>query len=305
MSVLGMLIVQMISATGSTSRMSNRLVDAAAQARLAFDRIGLDLGTLVKRDDADFVAGNSAAGGDALRFLTELASQGGDRKLSLVAYRLAPHPDPANKDNTDASGTSRVCLLRAGMPIPWVRPPAWGNTAFMGLRSDGLPVQLSASDPIFAAALLPAAANFDVLTPGVLQVVVGFQLYPDNQPVTCTDGTSLSHALGQIIYSPPVRSLTPSAPSGAPPVNYLDLSRISAIVVGLVTVDLDSLKLLNAGDAAALSGKFTIPVAGTMPVAAWTPVINNLIANSSAPGILPVRQSLRVYQRVYPINPSL
>jgi len=302
MSVLGVLIVQMISATGSTSRMSNRLVDAASQARLAFDRIGLDLGNLVKRDDADFVAGNPAADGDALLFLSELASPGGNRTLSLVAYRLAPHPDPLNKDNTDASGTSRVCLLRAGMPILW---DTVSHTTFMGLRSDGLPVQLSASDSSFAAALLPATASFDVLAPGVLQMVVGFQLYPDNKPVTCKDGTSIPNALGQIVYSPPVRSLTPSTPSGASPVDYIDLSRISAIVVGLVTVDLDSLKLLNASDAAALSAKFQVPITGQMPVAAWTPIINTLIANSLAPGILPVRQALRVNQRFYPINPSL
>jgi len=292
MGVLGVLIVQMISATGSTSRVSNRLVDATAQARLAFDRIGLDLGNLVKRDDADFVAGNPATDGDALLFLSELASPNLselaspklNRTLSLVAYRLAAH-----SDNTDAAGASRICLLRAGMPILW----AQGNATFMGLRSDGLPVQLSG----YVSTLLPAEADyFDVLAPGVLQMVVGFQLYPDNQAVTCKDGTLILHALGQTVYSPPVRA--------APLAGYIDLSRISAIVVGLVTVDLESLKLLNASDAAALSAKFQVPITGQMPVAAWTPIINTLIA-ASAPGPLPVRQSLRVSQRVYPITPSL
>lgn len=298
--VLAVLMVQMTDATGRTIRLSDRLVDAASQARLAFDRIGLDMGALVKRSDADFVAGQPVAGGNALLFLSELASQGGDRNLSLVAYRLAAHPD-----NPDASGQNRVCLLRAGVPILWARPPAWGNASFMGLKSNGLPVPLSSSDGSFASTLLPAITNFDVLAPGVLQVVVGFQLYPDNQPVTCKDGTSISHALGQIVYSPPVRGLV--TPASA---DYIDLSRISAIVVGVVAVDVDSLKLLNADDAASLSAKFTVPttpdpITGLMPmpVQAWTPLIQQLITSPTAPGRLPVRQALRVYQRVYPINP--
>jgi hypothetical protein len=81
------------------------------------------------------------------------------------------------------------------------------------------------------------------------------------------------------------------------------LSRISAIVVGLVAVDADSLKLLTAGEAAALSSQFVVPSAGEMPVAKWSPVINNIISAGATSPPLSVRQALRVYQRVYPINP--
>lgn len=279
LALIGLLITQFMDATARTTRVSNRAVDAAAQARLAFDRIGMDLADLVRRTDTDFQAGNTP-GGVSLLFLSGISSPdilskttlpGGNRGESVVSYQVASHAD-----NSDVAGAARICLLRGTVPL------GWNEVGFMG-DSGGLPQR-------FTASFLPA--DFDVLAPGVLRMVVGFQLYPDNQSVTLEDGTTAT-AVGQIVYSAPMQE--------APADDYIDLDRVSAIVVGLVVIDTETLKLLSAGSASNLAALFTVPPDSTTPSEAWVPLSDNMAALGSAP--LPVRQAVRIYQRFYPITP--
>jgi prepilin-type N-terminal cleavage/methylation domain-containing protein len=285
LAVIGLVTAGIISATDRGTSLSNRAIDAGAQARLAFDRIGIDLRGLVKRNDVNFDAQNVPVGtaDDMVRFVSSVSSAGvtaaDNRNFSFVAYRVDAHSDNAG----------RLCLVRGAKAIKW------GDAGFFGLQTNGLPLAS------FPAASLPAyPADYDVLAPGVIRMVVGFQLYPDNLPVTLADSTSLAAARGQVVYSPPVRSLTPIG--GGSPVNYVDLSRISAVIVGLVVLDLKTLNLANASQINTLVATFPVPANGQLPVQAWFVTANNVSATgASVP--LPVRKALRVFERCYPLTP--
>jgi prepilin-type N-terminal cleavage/methylation domain-containing protein len=295
LSILGLVIVQITSAVSRTTSLSNRAIDADAQVRLAMERIGLDLSQLIKRQDTDFSAQNVAAGtvSNILLFLSDVGSTGistsNNRGLSLIAYRVAPHSDNQN----------RACLVRAGKAIPWNATGSIAAAGFMGLQSNGLP--LTFADTAFSS-FLPAAGDFDVLAPGVIRLIVGFQLYPDNNSVTLVDGTVVANARGQIVYSAPVKTLTST--DGTTSASYIDASRIAALVIGLVAIDLDSLRLLNASQVLTLVGVFDVPANSLSPVQAWAATANNAASSAALSSVpLPARQSLRVFERFYPITP--
>jgi prepilin-type N-terminal cleavage/methylation domain-containing protein len=282
--ILGLAIMQITTAVNRMTNLSNRAIDATSQSRLAFDRIGLDLSALIKRTDTDFTAQNASSGTNILLFISSVTSGGfssSNRGISFISYEVASHADNQN----------RRCLLRAGKPI------SWGAPGFFGLQSNGIPVPLADSS---VASFLPASTDFDVLASGVIRMVIGFQLYPDNKSVTLASGTTVAQSQGQIVYSPPIRSLTPTG--GGIAVNYIDVSRISGIVIGLVTIDLKSLQLLNDTQVADLAQTFALPADNSLPVAAWAPIANKSSAMpSSVP--LPARQAVRVFERFFPITP--
>jgi prepilin-type N-terminal cleavage/methylation domain-containing protein len=294
--ILGLLVAQiMIAASGST-KISSRQVDAASQARLVFDRIGLDLEALVKRPDADFQMGHGASGAPVLEFLSQVASADpaplpagfANRGISLVRYAMRKMADNAG----------RLCLVRAGKAVGWNMPGFVGykNTGTAGnpeylfpvsFRDAGYPVTIEDSDE-------------DILSPAALQIVVGVQLYPDNAPVYSQGASlpSVANARGQVVYQIPMREASPGAGNG-----YADLERIASLVVGVVVVDLESLKLLDTAQVDALSAAFqALPQDGDLPLDAWMAASQDL---SHLPSTLPppARQAVRLYQRIYPINP--
>jgi len=303
LAILGLILSQITGSIAHSTRASTHVIDAAGQARLAFDRLGLDLTGLVKRADTNFVAQNftTAGANPILLFLSSVTTSGlpssNNRGISVLSYELSSHPD-----NTDFQGNPSPCLIRAGMAIPWNSGGAVPNTGFMGLKSNGLPETFT--DATFPSALLPGQTqDFDVLAAGAIRMVVGFQLYPDNQPVQLLDGykPTPNNSRGQIVYSPPIRTLTSSAGVAT---QYLDLTRISALVVGLVVIDLESLRPVTVGQVILLGNAFPTPADGDnkTPLQEWTPLAN---APSLLPGSvpLPARQAVRVYERIYPITP--
>ncbi len=296
LAVLGLLIAQMINATVLTTRLSSRPIDAASQARMVLDRIGLDLGAMPRRPDIDFVAANPAVGEtgnearNALLFLSLVPSKGlpvsETRGTSLVAYRVAAHAD----------NRGRLCFQRATMALPWNIPAAWGSKNFMGFGAGGFPVKLRSSDVGFPASLIPADPDFDILAPGLIRMAVGFQLYPDGRPVTLLNGRTIGAAQGQIVYSPPRREDTGTE-------NYVDLNRIAAIVVGVAVVDLESLRLLDDHDVLALAEHFPSLADSTdskPPVAAWRAAAESAVQTGISK---PAAEAVRVFQRFYPITP--
>lgn len=292
LAVVGLLIAQIVSATMSASRLSNQGVDAAAQARLAFDRIGMDLAAAIVRSDTDF----QASATNATNLLTVLASVASadpagapsdfsNRMISLVSYRVAPHADNGN----------RPCLARAG------RAAGWGERGFMGIPASATNTDISfaASDPT-GFPLVPAAGEFDIVAPAVIHAIVGFQLRPDGRPAMLENGTAIARAAGQIVYSPPLRDSS-----------RIDPSRIAALVVGLVVVDPEKLRTPEFGDPAvltALAGAFQLSASdlddpsAPLPVAKWMKKTGDL-ASLPASVPPPLRQSVRLYQRFFPIMP--
>lgn len=280
--LLGVLIVQLITATTSATLQSNRGIDAAAQARLAFDRIGMDLAARLRREDVDFVAASSLAASTntPLLFYAEVTSAGlastNNRGLSLVGYRISTNAE-----------MPRRCLLRAGRPV------AWSDAGFLGSNTNGLPV------PLPAAPGGPAASDFDVLASAVIHAAVGFQLYPDGQPARLANGDSIAKAGGQVVYSAPVRSNPDGTPS-----SLIDVARISALIVGIVAMDPRAMELLDDSQVGAIAAAFPAPETGRLPLALWASIADN--PNSFPASIpLPARQAPRVFQRAFPITPYI
>ncbi len=282
--LLGYIIAQVTGATSKTTRLSNQMVDTASQARLVFGCLEADLTALVKRPDVPLQAQNAAIGAtNLLCFVSGVTSASATpRDVSIIAYQVA-----TCADNTGPDRIARPCLVRAANAISWTQ------TDYFGLDSTGLPIS-------FPSTLLPQTSDFDLLAPGVIRMVIGFQLYPDNLPATLQDTTLIANARGQVVYSPPVRTVVPYG--GGTSTTVIDLSRISALVVGLVVIDLNSLRLLSATQVTTLGSAFAIPANDTLPVPFWGPSAASPDSlPSSVP--LPARQSLRIFQRFYPITP--
>jgi prepilin-type N-terminal cleavage/methylation domain-containing protein len=298
--ILMVITISVSSMASDVVRRSNSSADAASQAQIAFERLGLDLGNWIRRPDIDFVATNPpiSVGSSFLLFLSAVPSMttgspdGGNRRMSMVGYRVAPHPDNGNQ----------LALLRSAKPV------GWNQVGFAGLKADGLPRRFSDAD--FPADLLPSqgtpvsAAEWDILSPGVLRVAVGFVLLPDNLPVQLEDGTHLT-ARGQLVYSAPMRLLTPS--TGTNPVLYPDPGRIAAVVVSLVAIDLESLRILSPNQINQLASAFAVPSTGANGAALASEAWSDLVAHPDGlPGSIPLRarQNLRVFQRGFPLARS-
>lgn len=295
LTLLAVIIAQITSAITHTTSLSYRAIDAASQARLAFDRLAMDLEGLVKRADIDFLAQNPAAasGTDCLlQFLATVpsaaTSSSNNRGISVVSYEVAPHADQQ----------SRTCLLRSGKAIGWNSAAGTPSAGIIGLQNDGLPLAFTAAG---FAPFQAAQTDFDVLAEGVIRMVIGFQLYPDNQPFRLADATT-GTARGQIVYSPPLRTLT--SPTSGASADYIDTARIGALVVGIAALDTRTLRMLNASQTAALANAFPLPSAPASPLQAWSKLAERA-AGDAALSAVPVaaRQAVRVFERYYPITP--
>ncbi|MEM6821327.1 MAG: type II secretion system protein [Verrucomicrobiota bacterium] len=307
--VLGLIVSQLIQAVSQTTSLTQSSADAASQARLAFDRIALDLSFLVKRPDVDFYAkdlqtslANANYSSDdpntLLLFLSSVTSPSSsvsvanNRGISLVAYQVNLHPDNEGKR----------CLVRSGITI---RRNLGTSQGFMGIKSNGLPVQFHSSDAGMLASLLPTAPtanqsnDYDVLAHGVIHMAIGFQLFPDEKSVVLKDGTMITRAQGQVVYSPPVRGFMTN-----PSQDYIDVDRIASLVVSVVAVDVETLKLLNNSHLVSLASVFEGPLPqDNLPLKVWGPISDALVTNASLSTIpLSARQSIRLFQRFFPVT---
>jgi len=279
--ILGLIVTQIIAMTSRSIHVSNGGVDASAQAQIAFGRFDLDLaamGTANNSSSLILLSVVSSAGSPA----------GGNRGASLVSYQVA-----ANANNPGLDGVARPCLVRAGKALGWT------STDFMGLDVNGLPVSLSGTLP---TTLAFGTSDYDILAPGVLRIVIGFQLYPDNQKVTLADGTTTSSGLadGTIVYSPPMRTLTTLSGGSE---TFTDPTRIAALVVGLVVIDTQSLRLLNSSAVTQIAGKFSVPAQGKLPVQVWASVADGLEASLGGSIPNPPLQAVRVFEHFFPVTP--
>lgn len=281
LALVAVLLTGILTTTNRVAVLSNQSVDAAAQARLAFDRLAIDLAEIITAQNADIRVANSG-GGDQLRFLAYVPSIGitaaASRGLSVISYAMAAHPD----------NNGRRCLLRGGKPI------AWSDRNILGQTPTGVPRGFADSE--FPAGLTPGSTDMQVLSPGVIQMAIAFQLRPDAGTVTLQDGTTVS-ADGGFVYSPPVMTVTSSTGSST---EHVDVSRIAGLLVGVVALDLRSLNLLDPGQVSALAAAFPVPANGVLPLARWVPIAEN---PDAMPTTIPLtaRQGVRVFQRYFPL----
>ena len=197
LTILGLLILQLTTATRNATRISNRGIDTAAEVRLVFERLDLDLSALANRADVDFVVANPTTPGTAysLLFISGVTS--------ATASSPSPAPSPANNRGvsligyqvgTVPSGTvtvSQPCLLRAAKSVMWTDVSLlgiWRDATATGSLNTTLPLPLLNASPAPSPAATPAislaATDFDVLSPAIIRMAVGFQLYPSGSAVT-------------------------------------------------------------------------------------------------------------------------
>src|SRR5688572_6341348 len=100
LTLVGVLFVQITGATSRATKLSTQKVEAAAQARLVLDRIGMDIAEGIFRRDVDCEATNTPpSGGSFLTFLSGVSSADtgtvgfSNRRISLVSYRIAQSPE--------------------------------------------------------------------------------------------------------------------------------------------------------------------------------------------------------------------
>ena len=84
---------------------------------------------------------------------------------------------------------------------------------------------------------------------------------------------------------------------------YTDWKRISALVIGVVALNVDGLKLSTAAQVTSLAQAFPLPANGTLPLKSWTPVASALVSSGPTSVPLPLRQTVHVFQQTFPITP--
>ena len=133
-----LMVNQLVNSAAAVMSLSGRQLDADTQARLIFNRMGVDFSRMLKRTDVDYssfknAAANAQAGNDQMAFYAEThgyfsgATQPpstGKADLSLVAYMVGTDP---------GSTSTAPVLLRLGKGLGWEPDPSgsWNNIAYL------------------------------------------------------------------------------------------------------------------------------------------------------------------------------
>lgn len=182
LSTLCALLVQLTGATQGVVGSNIHRMDSDGQAQMSFDRISLDIEGIPYEEGAPWILENGGPGKVFLKFLTTVPSQNGDRKLSIVAYRVA----------TDAS-SGMLSLQRAAKGVDW-------SENVMGVKADGTAVKFEDLSPSLAL----SDADYDVLAIGVIRMAVSCQrrdtgAIQANLPFTAAGNPDFSKVAGIIL----------------------------------------------------------------------------------------------------------
>lgn len=217
LALLMLLILQLFNSTVVVFTMGNKRMDTDAQARALFDRMNLDIGSMVLRPDVDYYlkgrpAANDQRGNDQIAFYSQVAgySSGSPSPISLVAYRLNPATQKIERLgkglqwNGSSSSESPVVFLPIPLasplpsPMPAIIPdPAWPQAA--NTAADG---DYEASGPQvfrfeYYYVLKGQKDNQGTIRPSILSVTPWYSAAPINH--TSVDGLKDVAAIGVAI----------------------------------------------------------------------------------------------------------
>ena len=282
LALVSMMLVQIMNGLRGGAAMSEKRVDATAQAQLVFDVLARDLEAMPVRADIPSVMQNVATNAVTLNFVSLIQSPNksgilsGSRKLSSVAYRVAPDAFILS------TSVGKPTLQRAALGQDWNTVGLWGIKGTLSSSTfSGTPIT-TADWPSSATAV---ASDYDTLSEAVLRMGLNWQLRE----------ASGSNARGALLASPPVDS------AGNP-----DLTKVGSLTVTLVLIDLSSRKLAKVSQLEDIASKFSAPVNNQSAYSMWQPIAESLVTDTSLASIpLPVRQNVRVFQRTFLIPPAL
>ncbi|HEY8967215.1 MAG TPA: hypothetical protein VIM58_12255 [Candidatus Methylacidiphilales bacterium] len=301
--VLALLVFLLGQIVGSASRLigdSGKHLDADSQARLVFERMGLDFGRLVNRPDVDaYFCSRAATGGagvnDAFFFYSEVSG-----------YNDGTVPDSASLNTLSLVGyqiDSSYRLARLGKPLDW----GGSGIAFLA-SAPGVP---------------PSPARL----PGSLADTWGGVIPNIADPASWTDTVDflpLGHGvfrmqfcylMNDCSYSLPGNAY--ASPASGTSSQIVDLRNVSAVVVAIAVLDEQSRKMLPgfspsdpsgvapsmASLAAALPNVSSF--AGSPPVLmadSWTAAVNQPGFAGRAGVPAAVAAKVRIYQRAFYVN---
>lgn len=139
LALMVLLIAQIISISSRSLQSNSRKLDGIAEGRFVLDRLGFDLASRVRRPDVP-ARFSKNPGNDTLGFYGEIEGYGGQRKVSVVDYRVQ-----------ETAPGKRFKLERAVIGTGW---------SGGGVTLNFLPTSLAA----------PNDTDYDVLSEGVLRL---------------------------------------------------------------------------------------------------------------------------------------
>jgi type II secretory pathway pseudopilin PulG len=280
---LVLLLATLLDGLGTATRGMNRKLDASAQARIALNQMGRDLGSITTGAGATLVLGRSpdATGiNDSMALLTRARGRNTATNHRLLAVFFAVRN---YSDNVLGVSTASLPLLGRGFgSVPWQNT---GGTQNSQAALD-MACAMAATDVNGTAGLI---SNRAVIADGVIRMAVVLQLQDGRLIPFDPANPSFPHKTD---FVRPGVTLPPDA-------RAVDLSKVSAILVGLAVLDQQT-RTLAATDLASIAAKLPRPAAGQTPVQAWD-FNDPSFANSFSDVPEPVRQGLRFYQRSFPI----
>jgi len=267
LTVLVLLVLLTAQIMGNTSKVTSgvsRQLDADAEARSVFDRMGADLSQMVIRADVDALFLGLPRGGvgndrnDQLYFYSQVpaysANGAQQSSISLISYRV-----------------KNQCLERLGAARSWDEIP------FLTASNS-----LTGFDPNALLQNLGDVTNrFQVIAPSVFRLEAAFLMKPGT-----TNGDGTVNAINS--YAKMNDALKPRH----------GFANVAAIVVAIGIVDQKSRASFNGAQLDSLAS--LLPDASTnggIPLAAWS---SNAFSATNVP--LAVRSRARFYIRHFPLK---
>lgn len=299
LAVLLVLFAQILGQTSSTIRAVEKHVDIASTTRIAFDRLGADLFSMVTGNVATLVvvknAGGSNAGSysDALVFVakgrTQLRSGISDSQIrcGIRAYRIEAFADPS-------LGSQLAPMLAWGDgTITWTAPGA--GVAQAGSNIDQ--AMVAAIADVTGSSAAGNMVQFQPLADGVFRFEVCFLLNDGTLVTVPPTSQTFASLTGGNVY--PVAL---SAQDSADPHQLY----VRELVIGVVSLDAATRLIVGSNGSLLpqLADKFIDPAAGQSPMQAWNITTNASLRTSLSPPAFPapVLGAVQVYQRYYDLN---
>ncbi len=287
LALLMLLIAQLTGAASGVSDITNRHADATEEARQVLDRIGLDMAGMLNRPDVDAVFYNGT-GNDAMFFYSRVpgyfdstVNTNQQSPISLIGYRIA----------IDTNSNQPV-LQRLSVGTSWSGTNAMSFLTVSTTTSTTGPVTNSGT------------TNNLTTIPGQWSDVVG------SSSANYTNGTSTYwHTIGSQIFRLEIcfqaNDGTYTAQSGI-------MTNNAALIVAIAALDSKSRLMVNAGSFPRLITQLQ-DIDSThlsdSPPQLMQQIWNNALGQStfSTSASIPsaAASQIRVYQRYYPLNPTL
>lgn len=280
---LALLLAGIIDGVSKATRSSILKTDASAQARIALNQMGRDLSTLATEGGATLVIGRSPSPtgiNDSLAFLCSGRGRNTEtnHRLLAVFYAVRNYSDSV----LGVSSSTLPMLGRGFGSVPWQNTTGTAITeAFLDNACAKVAADINGSGGI--------ATNKAVIGDGLIRMAVSLQL-KSGKIIPC-DPANADFPVDASFARPGV-----SLPSDA---RALDLSKVSAIIVGVAALD-QKTRALSVADLADIADKLPRPAVGQAPIQAWD-FTDSTFAASFNDVPLPVRQSIRFFQRTFTI----